>query len=142
MTPVLTHAEAKQLRDSTCMNDPLALIHATEMAVLKKQAAIAAAEKAAPEGVTTGWPPGLLQDDCRALAQWMSSRPDAMYRLRQVYAEDETLSVSLGLEPDNWNEKAEPLTDEQIDAIWQDSDQPRNKTPFAFARAIEAEVRK
>ena len=36
----------------------------------------------------TGWPPGLLQDDCRALAQWMSSRPDALYRLRELYAEE------------------------------------------------------
>lgn len=25
----------------------------------------------------TGWPPGLLQDDCRALALWFASRPDA-----------------------------------------------------------------
>ena len=33
---VLTHEEAKKLRDSTCMNDPLALIHATELAVLAK----------------------------------------------------------------------------------------------------------
>ena len=36
---VLTHEEAKKLRDSTCMNDPLALIHATELAVLSKLAA-------------------------------------------------------------------------------------------------------
>ena len=35
---VLTHEEAKKLRDSTCMNDPLALIHATEQAVLAKLA--------------------------------------------------------------------------------------------------------
>lgn len=35
----------------------------------------------------TGWPPGLLQDDCRGLASWLSSRPDALYKLRELYAE-------------------------------------------------------
>lgn len=32
----------------------------------------------------TGWPPGLLQDDCRKLARWFSSRPDARRIVRQV----------------------------------------------------------
>lgn len=35
----------------------------------------------------TGWPPGLLQDDCRKLARWFSSRPDARRIVRQVAAE-------------------------------------------------------
>lgn len=39
-------------------------------------------------GGRTGWPPGLLQDDCRGLlANWLSSRPDALYQLRKLYAE-------------------------------------------------------
>ena len=41
---ILTHEEAKALRDSTCMNDPLALIYATERAVLARQAALAQKE--------------------------------------------------------------------------------------------------
>ena len=28
----------------------------------------------------TGWPPGLLQDDCAALSKWLASRPDARRR--------------------------------------------------------------
>lgn len=36
---ILTHDEAKKLRDSTCMNDPLALIHATELEVIAKLSA-------------------------------------------------------------------------------------------------------
>lgn len=33
--------------------------------------------------VTTGWPPGLLQDDSRELSRWFASRPDARYVLRK-----------------------------------------------------------
>lgn len=39
----------------------------------------------------TGWPAGLLQDDCRKLARWFSSRPDARRIVRQVAAEHEEL---------------------------------------------------
>ena len=28
----------------------------------------------------TGWPPGLLQDDCRALSKWFAAQPDAKRR--------------------------------------------------------------
>lgn len=42
----------------------------------------------------TGWPPGLLQDDCRKLARWFSSRPDARRIVRQVAAEYEELKRS------------------------------------------------
>lgn len=31
----------------------------------------------------TGWPAGLLQDDCRALSQWFSGRLNAVRRLRK-----------------------------------------------------------
>ena len=34
--------------------------------------------------------------------------------------------------------KRQPLTDEQIDCLWLDSLQPRNKCPYDFALAIEA----
>lgn len=35
----------------------------------------------------TGWPPGLLQDDCRALFDWFASRLDARERVRDVCGE-------------------------------------------------------
>lgn len=38
-------------------------------------------------GGKTGWPPGLLQDDCRGLSKWLASRPDARQRLREALAE-------------------------------------------------------
>ena len=40
-------------------------------------------------GGKTGWPPGLLQDDCRGLSKWLASRPDARQRLREALAEQE-----------------------------------------------------
>ena len=33
--------------------------------------------------MTTGWPPGLLQDDDRKLSCWFASRPDALYQIRK-----------------------------------------------------------
>ena len=35
----------------------------------------------------TGWPPGLLQDDCSGLSRWFASRPDARYLVRQQTTE-------------------------------------------------------
>jgi hypothetical protein len=32
----------------------------------------------------TGWPPDLLQDDCRKLHKWFASRIDARWVVRQV----------------------------------------------------------
>ena len=31
----------------------------------------------------TGWPPGLLQDDCRELSRWFASRVDARWVFRR-----------------------------------------------------------
>ena len=39
----------------------------------------------------TGWPPGLLQDDSRALFDWFASRLDARQRVRDVCGEQRTL---------------------------------------------------
>ncbi len=36
---------------------------------------------------TTGWPPGLLQDDCKKLSQWFASRINARHVVRQVCSE-------------------------------------------------------
>ncbi len=38
---------------------------------------------------TTGWPPDLLQDDCRKLHKWFASRIDARWVVRQVCIEIE-----------------------------------------------------
>jgi hypothetical protein len=38
------------------------------------------------QGGKTGWPPGLLQDDCRGLSKWLASRPDARRRVREAVA--------------------------------------------------------
>jgi hypothetical protein len=38
--------------------------------------------------MTTGWPPGLLQDDERKLSRWLASRPDALYQLRENMKQD------------------------------------------------------
>lgn len=35
----------------------------------------------------TGWPAGLLQDDCRRLARWFSEKPDARAHARDVAEE-------------------------------------------------------
>lgn len=39
--------------------------------------------------MTTGWPPGLLQDDSRKLSDWFASRIDAKHTVRKVCAEIE-----------------------------------------------------
>lgn len=44
---------------------------------------------ASENGGKTGSPPGLLQDDCRGLSKWLSSRPDALRRVREACAEIE-----------------------------------------------------
>ncbi len=40
-------------------------------------------------GGKTGSPPGLLQDDCKGLSQWLASRPDALRRVREACIEIE-----------------------------------------------------
>ena len=38
-------------------------------------------------GGKTGWPPGLLQDDCKGLSKWLANQPDAKRRVREALAE-------------------------------------------------------
>lgn len=33
----------------------------------------------------TGWPPGLLQDDCRKLHKWFANRVDARWVVRRWF---------------------------------------------------------
>lgn len=35
------------------------------------------------DGGKTGWPPGLLQDECKGLSRWFASRLDAREALRR-----------------------------------------------------------
>jgi hypothetical protein len=41
-------------------------------------------EVAFREPLHTGFPPGLLQDDCAGLSRWLASRPDARRRVREA----------------------------------------------------------
>lgn len=34
----------------------------------------------------TGWPAGMLQDDCKPLSKWLASKPDARRRVREAVA--------------------------------------------------------
>lgn len=43
----------------------------------------------------TGWPPGLLQDDCAALSKWLASRPDARRRVREALESLESSGLPL-----------------------------------------------
>ncbi len=48
--------------------------------------ALKAALEQPEQGGKTGWPPGLLQDDCRGLSKWLASQPDARRRVREAVA--------------------------------------------------------
>jgi hypothetical protein len=48
--------------------------------------ALKAALEQPDQGGKTGWPPGLLQDDCRGLSKWLASQPDARRRVREAVA--------------------------------------------------------
>jgi hypothetical protein len=42
----------------------------------------------------TGWPAGLLQDDCSRLSRWFASRPDARYVIRMLFGDQQKLDVA------------------------------------------------
>lgn len=46
----------------------------------------------------TGWPPGMLQDDCKALSKWLATCPGAMHQLKQQYKE-QAMKRSFELSP-------------------------------------------
>lgn len=65
-------------------------MHSVQAIARTIRAAARSALVAAPaeqEGGKTGWPPGLLQDDSRALSKWFASRPDARRRVREALAD-------------------------------------------------------
>jgi len=57
-------------------------------------------------GGKTGWPPGLLQDDCKGLSKWLSNRPDAKRRVREALAEQPAQQEPV--EKDNSNYRLDP----------------------------------
>jgi len=58
-----------------------------EQAIAALRAALEQTEQEqSDQGGKTGWPPGLLQDDCRGLSKWLASKPDARRRVREAVA--------------------------------------------------------
>jgi len=54
--------------------------------------------------MTTGWPPGLLQDYYRKLSKWFASRPEARYLVRRNLMTDCTLADQARYLADNVRE--------------------------------------
>ena len=58
-----------------------------EPAITAIREALAEPNAAENNGGKTGWPPGLLQDDCKGLSKWLSKHPDARRRVREALAD-------------------------------------------------------
>ena len=56
--------------------------------------------------MTTGWPAGLLQDDCRKLSKWFASRPDARYQLRRIFMTQQPEALRLADELDAYHTRS------------------------------------
>lgn len=91
--------------------------------------------------IRTGWPEGMLQDDDRNLSRWLANTPDARRHAREaaqlgaVSVPAETASGATGQD-----QPKQPLTDEQIDAMWSDAKKYSGgigAVRRTFARAIE-----
>lgn len=55
--------------------------------------------------MTTGWPAGLMQDDCTKLAKWFASRLDARYVIKQQWGlMPELKTPAKSTPPDTGNE--------------------------------------
>ena len=52
------------------------------------------------EQMTTGWPPGLLQDDSRELARWFASKADARRRVREACESIRSRVLTANTQPD------------------------------------------
>lgn len=64
---------------------------------------------------TTGWPPGLLQDESRKLSIWFATRPGARRQLRELYAGDTTPEMQ-GATPED-----RQIASEKLKAFFKDS---------------------
>lgn len=60
----------------------------------------------------TGWPPGMLQDDDRALSRWFASRPNAMQEARMVADELSRRSRQRRDKRQPWEEPEQESEDE------------------------------
>jgi hypothetical protein len=77
--------------------------------------------------MTTGWPPGLLQDDERKLSRWLASRPDALYQLRKNMTQEDIIAMA---------READLYADRQTDDPF-DRKQIRDEHFAALAQAAE-----
>lgn len=64
----------------------------------------------------TGWPPGMLQDDCRGLSIWLASKPDARRLAREAAA-----AIQEPVYSREWFAKKASEAKDRIDREWSDS---------------------
>lgn len=83
-----------------------------------------AAPANADNGGKTGWPPGLLQDDCKGLSKWLASRPDARRRVREALDEQPAIPFGDGNSGLQWDKTSKAFND------WWDSDIDPTGNPF------------
>jgi hypothetical protein len=112
-------------------------------------------------GGKTGWPPGLLQDDCKGLSKWLANKPDAKRRVREALAEQPAQEpaplrdvmvanlVREGINKHRARELADhfvglatapawvSLTDEEIDDIYQGV----GRNDLMLVREVEAKLK-
>ena len=59
---------------------------AVDESIAAMREALAEPDYIEANGGRTGWPPGLLQDDCRKLGKWFAGKPDARQKVREALA--------------------------------------------------------
>ena len=106
-------------------------------------------------GGKTGWPPGLLQDDCKGLSKWLSNKPDAKRRVREALDKKAENARELGLDYEPARDSgivtaggADPrtqrtwvgLSDLNIDEL-ENNYMKSAQTAHEFLRAIEAKLK-
>jgi len=93
--------------------------------------------------MTTGWPPGLLQDDCRKLSKWFASRPEARYLVRRNLMTDCTPAQARELADTPLHKSIEPLRNavrslaNQVEALTADRDSWANQVSDRIDDALK-----
>ena len=79
--------DALELEDMACRyeKDPTPE-HIAKAITALREALAQPAQRTWNNGGKTGWPPGLLQDDCKGLSKWLANQPDAKRRVREALA--------------------------------------------------------
>ena len=83
-------------------------------------------------GGKTGWPPGLLQDDCKGLSKWLSNKPDAKRRVREALDKMAENARELGIQ-------MQPAQQEPVAWMYPD-DYERMTTSETFCTVYSVEV--